>query len=132
MSQQSDDIKKSENLLNYIPYNKLVSLAKKEYVADFLIYASTKYSLLPEVANVLSPEQMFNFLFAFAGQTINIPDQKAILGAFRDLDIFNSLVINPNSSEVNRLAAKYQVTQQTIKSTVDRVAEALGKDSPIK
>lgn len=125
-------MKNSENLLNYIPYNKLVNLAKQEYISDFLVYASSKYSVLPEVSQVLPPEQMFNFLFAFAGQTITIPDQKAILGTFRDLDIFNSLIANPSSSEVNKLAAKYQVTQQTIKSTVDRVAEALGKSSPIK
>lgn len=126
------NLRNSENLLNYIPYTKLVDLAQKEYLADFLTYVSSKQTLLPELAGVLSPDLLFNFLFAFAGQTIVIPDQKTILAAFRDLDIYNCLIAAPTSSEVNRLASKYQLTVQTVKTTADRVAEALGKPSPIK
>lgn len=132
MSEVNKDIRNSENLLNYIPYNKLIDVAKKEYVTDFLTYVSGKQNLLPEIAEVLPPEQLFNFLFAFAGQTITVPDQKVILAAFRDMDIYTALVMSPNSSEINRLAAKYQITVQTVKTTVDRVAEALGNASPIK
>lgn len=132
MSDINKEIRNSENLLNYIPYNKLVDLAQKEYLADFLTYVSSKQTLLPEMAGLLPPDLLFNFLFAFAGQTIVIPDQKTILAAFRDLDIFNSLTATPTSSEVNRLAAKYQLTVQTVKVTTDKVAEALGKPSPIK
>jgi hypothetical protein len=132
MSEVSKEIKNSENLLNYIPYHKLINLAQQEYLIDFLTYTSTKQSLLPEIAEILPPDLLFNFLFAFAGQTITIPDQKAVLAAFRDLDMFNSLTITPTSSEVNRLADKYQLTIQTVKSTIDKVAEALDKPSPIK
>ena len=129
---KEDKLKHSENFLNYIPYNKVMNFDKEGYLKDFLVYIATKHSLLPEMAEVIPPEQLFNFLFAFAGQTIHIPEQKVILDAFRDMDIFDSLVINSNFSEVQRLATKYQVSTQTIRAAVDRVAAALHKDPLLK
>jgi hypothetical protein len=130
--QTEDNLKESENFLSYIPYNKLVDLDNKEYLEAFIKYVSNKHSLLPEMAGILSPEQLLNFLFIFSGQLLSIPDQKTILATFKDLDIFFSLTTNPTSSEIQRLASKYQTTIQTVKVTADKVAEALQKDSPIK
>lgn len=129
---EKDNLKQSENFLNYIPYTKLTDLNKKDYLKTFLVYIANKHSILPEMAEVLSPEQLFNFLFVFSGQLLIIPDQKAIIEAFRDLDIFNSLVTSSNYSEIQRLADKYQLTTQTIKAIVNRVSEVLQKDSPLK
>ena len=129
---KEDKLKHSENFLNYIPYNKVVDFDKKGYLEAFLVYIASKHSLLPEIAEIIPPEQLFDFLFAFAGQTIHIPDQKVILDAFRDMDVFESLTANSNFSEVQRLATKYQTTPQTIRAAADRVALALHKDPPLK
>ena len=125
-------LENSENLLNYIPYNKLVDLSKGHNLENFLTYISSKHSLLPEMAEVIPTEQLFNFLFAFAGQTISIPDQKTILAAFKDLDIFDSLTITPTFAEVQRLANKYNTTVQTVKSVAIKVATSLQKEPPLK
>ena len=132
MSHRKDDkLKNSENLLNHIPYNKLINFSKKGYVEAFLVYVSSKHSLLPEIAEVMPPEQLFNFLFAFSGQTIHVPDQKVILDAFRDLDIFDSLTSSPTFAEVQRLSTKYQTSTQTVKSVAERVGKALNKPCSI-
>lgn len=133
MSHRRDDkLRQTENFLNYIPYTKVANLQDEKYLEEFLSYIASKHSLLPEMAKVISTEELFNFLFAFSGQVIEVPDQKSMLAAFRDLDIYNSLVATPSFQEVQRLAAKYSVTTQTIKSASDRVAKTLHKDSPIK
>lgn len=129
---KEDKLKHAENLLNYIPYSKLANLESKEYLEAFFGYVSHKHSLLPELAEIMPTEQLFKFLFAYAGQTINVPDQKVILGAFRDLDIFKSLTDDPSYTEVSRLADKYQLAVQTVRASADRVAAALHKPSPIK
>jgi hypothetical protein len=84
------------------------------------------------MAAVLTPEQLFNFLFAFAGQTVTVPDQKTILASFRDLDIFFSLVDSPTPAEIQSLASKYGTTIQTVKSVAFKVSEVLQKPCPIK
>lgn len=129
---KEDKLKNSENLLNYIPYNKMIDFGDKEYLESFLVYIGNKHTVLPEMGSVMNPEQLFNFLFAFAGQTIHIPEQKVILDSFRDMDIFRSLTINSSFTEIQRLASKYQTTTQTIRAAADRVAIALHKDSPLK
>ena len=115
-----------ENLLDYIPYNKLINRSKN-FEEDFLQYISGKYSILPELSSVMEFEQLLRMLYIFSGQSINIPDQKSILTAIRDLDIYYSLSENASSIEITRLAKKYSTTVQTVRSVYEKVVENLNK-----
>src|SRR3974390_1647107 len=113
----------SEKLLDYTPFPKsLSSVSKKEYSEAFLIYVSGKVSLLPELATLLPFDVLVNFLYAFSGQTIEIPDQKSIENAIRDINIFFNVENNPSSDEIKEIAKRYSMPVQSVTLIVKRVA----------
>lgn len=121
----SEDYNIIENLLGHVPYTKAIPYNTDEFFENFLVYISSKYSLVPELNKILSHDDLLNLLYVFAGQTLEIPEQKAIQTAFRDIDIYISLKKNMSTVEVNRLAEKYSATTQTIKAIFTKVNDIL-------
>jgi hypothetical protein len=112
-------------LAELVPYLNINQKYTKKVAEDFIKYAGERSSLIPELAELLSYEQLLNVLYVFAGQTLRIPDQKKILKVFRDLDIYYSLLANPTNTEVARLTLKYDTSFQNIKTIYLRVGEQL-------
>jgi len=129
---ESEEFSVVENLLNYIPYDKLMDLGDSEHLQVFLVYIAGKNTLVPELAKVLPPKLLLELLFVFAGQDIQVPDKKFMSTAFRDIDIYFSLVKTPSFVEIGRLATKYNTSVQVVRAVSERVAESLGKDPPVK
>lgn len=122
----------SEKLLDYTPFPKsLPTVNKEEYSAAFLTYVAGKVSLLPELATLLPFDTLVNFLYAFAGQTIEVPDQKTIENAIRDINIYFNVANNPSSDEIKEIAKRYSMPVQSVSLIVKRVSKALGKENPI-
>ena len=113
-------------LAELVPYLNINQKYSKKVAEDFIKYAGEKASLIPELAELLTYEQLLNVLYIFAGQTLRIPDQKKILKVFRDLDIYYSLLANPSNNEVVRLTLKYDTSFQNIKTIYSRVGDQLG------
>jgi hypothetical protein len=132
LNKLKEDFSVIENLLNYIPYNKLLDLSNDEQFKAFLVYVSGKNSLIPELAKILPPKILLEFLFIFSGQELGIPEKKSVITAFRDIDIYFCLEKTPTIAEMTRLAGKYNTTPQTVKAVSDRVSFTLGKPAPIK
>lgn len=126
-----EGMSKAVTLSELVPYNNMSQKSAKKVAEDFIKYAGEKYSLIPELAELLSYEQLLNLLYIFAGQKLDIPDQKKILNAFRDLDIYYSICSNPSNNEITRLTIKYDTSFQNIKIIYKRVEEHLGKGPDI-
>ena len=129
---ESEEFSVVENLLNYVPYDKLLDLGDSNHLHAFLIYISGKNTLIPELAKVLPPKLLLELLFVFANQELQIPDKKFMNIAFRDIDIYFSLVKAPTFVEISRLATKYNTSVQVVRSVSERVAESLGTQPPVK
>lgn len=130
--QSSEEFSVVENLLNYIPYDKLVDLSDTERLQAFLVYIGGKNTLIPELAKILPPKLLLELLFVFAGQELQMPDKKIMGTAFRDIDIYFSLVKSPTFVEIGRLASKYNTSVQVVRAVSERVADSLGKEPPVK
>lgn len=122
-----EKISKIGTLSELVPYSSLNQKAPKKVAEDFVKYVGEKHSVIPELAELLSYEQLLNLLYVFAGQSLVIPDQKKILNSFRDLDIYYSICSNPSNIEITRLTFKYDTSFQNIKVIYERVEEHLGK-----
>jgi hypothetical protein len=126
-----EGITKVATLSELVPYSSINQKSAKKVAEDFVKYAGEKHSVIPELAELLSYEQLLNLLYVFAGQSLVIPDQKKILNAFRDLDIYYSICSNPTNVEITRLTYKYDTSFQNIKAIYGRVEEFLGKGPSI-
>ena len=126
-----EGITKTITLSELVPYNNMSQKSAKKVAEDFVKYAGEKYYLIPELAELLNHEQLLNFLYVFAGQSLTIPDQKKILNSFRDLDIYYSICSNPTNTEITRLTIKYDTSFQNIKTIYKRVEDHLGKGPDI-
>ena len=122
-----EGITKTVTLSELVPYNNMSQKSAKKVAEDFVSYAGEKYSLIPELADLVTYEQLLNILYVFAGQTLSIPDQKQILNSFRDLDIYYSICSNPTNTEITRLTIKYDTSFQNIKTIYKRVENKLGR-----
>jgi len=122
-----EGITKTITLSELVPYNNMSQKSAKKVAEDFVSYAGEKYSLIPELADLVTYEQLLNILYVFAGQTLSIPDQKQILNSFRDLDIYYSICSNPTNTEITRLTIKYDTSFQNIKIIYKRVENKLGR-----
>ncbi len=122
-----EGITKTITLSELVPYNNMSQKSAKKVAEDFVSYAGEKYSLIPELADLVTYEQLLNILYVFAGQTLSIPDQKQILNSFRDLDIYYSICSNPTNTEITRLTIKYDTSFQNIKTIYKRVENKLGR-----
>ena len=122
-----EGITKTVTLSELVPYNNMSQKSAKKVAEDFVSYAGEKYSLIPELADLVTYEQFLNILYVFAGQTLSIPDQKQILNSFRDLDIYYSICSNPTNTEITRLTIKYDTSFQNIKTIYKRVENKLGR-----
>ena len=126
-------LEETESLLSILPLPKsLYKVDEKDYMRAFLSYSSGKYTLVPELAEVLPFEYLLKMLSIFSGQVLEIPEHKSLLNTIRDLDIFFSLKNNSSTSEVNRLSQKYSLTLPAIKWISEKVAESVDMVSPIK
>lgn len=122
-----EEIIKTITLSEIIPYGNIHQKSAKKVAEDFVSYTGEKYSLIPELADLVTYEQLLNILYVFAGQTLSIPDQKQILNSFRDLDIYYSICSNPTNTEITRLTIKYDTSFQNIKTIYKRVENKLGR-----
>jgi hypothetical protein len=126
-------LEETENLLNIVPLPKaLYKVEDKDYMRAFLSYSSGKYTLVPELAEILPFEILIKLLSVFAGQSLDIPEYKSLLNTVRDLDIFFSLRNTPTAVEVTRLSQKYSLTVPAIKWISEKVAEAIDTPAPVK
>ena len=122
--------KEIENLANIVPIpKKLYKVEDVEYMKTFLAYAGGKYTLLPELAEVMSFDSLIKFLSVFAGQTIDVPERKSLINTVRDMDIYFCLKANNSTSETARLAEKYSMTVPAIKWIFEKVQECLTSEA---
>jgi len=104
-----------DNLTNYVPYNKLIKNTD-EFKQLFYAYVENELELVQELGELIPFEKLLDFLYVFAGRTIKIPETKTMLNCLRDLDVYYSLQEKNTPQEITRLAQKYGVQTEKIKS----------------
>ena len=105
---------------------------EQEFLKVLLIYLGNKISLLPELAEILSPDKVLAFLNVFAGQKMTIPEKVTVEEGLKDISIYFSLSLNPTTDEVMRLARMHNLTPQTIRGVVEKISLLLDKPNPLK
>jgi hypothetical protein len=89
-------------------------------------------SLLPELAAILPVNKVLLFLNVFAGQKLIIPEKVIVEEGLKDISIYFSLILNPSTEEVMRLARMHNLTPQTIRGAVEKISTLLDKPNPLK
>lgn len=118
-----------DNLVNYIPYNKLTKNTD-EYKELFFTYMSKELDSVVEMGHVIPFDNLVDFLYVFAGKTIKIPEPRVVLNCFRALDIYFSLIEKDNHQEVVRLAQKYSIPTDKVKTIQNNVRLVLEEKNP--
>ena len=121
------------NLQAFMPFDAPgYKIKKEDYLRAVLLYIGDKCSLLPELLEVFSLEDTLLFLHIFSGQRINVPKRKQIESGLQDIALYFAVVNNPTLDEINRLAKLNNITSQTVKLIVNRIATLLDQPNPLK
>lgn len=121
------------NLQPFMPFDPPgYKISQRDYLRAVLLYVGDKCSLLPELLEVFSLEDTLLFLHIFSGQKLVVPKRKQIESGLKDIAMYFAVVNNPTAEEINRLAKLNNVTVQTVKLIVGRLATLLDQPNPLK
>lgn len=91
-----------------------------------MLVAMGKFTLLPELYEVIGGDRLVKFLEIFGGTTIQIPPRDEIINAARSIDIFTRIsTTGHRSTMITRLSEEYDITEDMVMSIFRDTAETM-------
>lgn len=86
----------------------------KTSIRDLLFYCY-KDTLVPELFDFLGEDLAVEFFKVFGGMNLQVPSYKRALELERNIDIYDTLSLDPAQSTVLRLSERYEITRTRVR-----------------
>lgn len=89
--------------------------------------SALKKTLLPEIYEVLSYDEMARFLYVFGGTTIRVPTVEEIIRTYKEIDIYNHL--SNGTDTLQNLATKHDLSEDRVQQLFEKIEKQLQEES---